>query len=237
MDQEKIKKALEAISKSGITVAGDLVLEKSVEYEVNNVEDGGIGIQIIYDKDKPLIKPQSDNKDVIENNLKSAEKNQRENAKVPDSSGINNPETTNTSLKQQKLDNNTPESKLILFLNRDWFNECTTDAGLYTLSWRSKYVKALMKEFGTRIAQGWAGVGTRNKQNLIKGHVIGALKKAGVIKGRNTDIARKALSIGVPPTDNEVKAIAAYMGHPQGNDESTQNPYRDWTDEYVEKTL
>ena len=40
MDQEKIKKALEAISKSGITVAGDLVLEKSVEYEVNNVEDG-----------------------------------------------------------------------------------------------------------------------------------------------------------------------------------------------------
>ena len=138
MDQEKIKKALEAISKSGITVAGDLVLEKSVEYEVNNVEDGGIGIQIIYDKDKPLIKPQSDNKDVIENNLKSAEKNQRENAKVPDSSGINNPETTNTSLKRQKLDKNTPESKLILFLNRDWFNECTTDAGLYTLSWRSK---------------------------------------------------------------------------------------------------
>lgn len=135
---------------------------------------------------------------------------------------------------QPKLDIKTPESKLILLLNRDWFNGCTTNATLYTPSWRSNYVKALMKEFGTRIAQGWAGVGTRNKQNLIKGHVIGALKKAGVIKGRNTDIARKALSIGVPPTDNEVKAIAAYMGHPQGNDESTQNPYRDWTKKYVE---
>ena len=38
--------ALEAISKSGIKVAGDLVLEKHVEHEVANVEAGGIGIQI-----------------------------------------------------------------------------------------------------------------------------------------------------------------------------------------------
>jgi hypothetical protein len=47
MNQEDLQKALEAISKGGIHVAGDLVLEKKVEYEVNNVEDGGIGIQII----------------------------------------------------------------------------------------------------------------------------------------------------------------------------------------------
>ena len=47
MNQEDIKKALEAIGKGGIHVAGDLVLEKKVEYEVNNVENGGIGIQII----------------------------------------------------------------------------------------------------------------------------------------------------------------------------------------------
>ena len=47
MNQEDIQKALEALGKSGINVAGDLVLEKKVEYEVNNVEDGGIGIQII----------------------------------------------------------------------------------------------------------------------------------------------------------------------------------------------
>jgi len=38
--------ALEAISKSSIKVAGDLVLEKHVEHEVANVESGGIGIQI-----------------------------------------------------------------------------------------------------------------------------------------------------------------------------------------------
>ena len=38
--------ALEVIGKSGIKVAGDLVLEKHVEHEVANVEPGGIGIQI-----------------------------------------------------------------------------------------------------------------------------------------------------------------------------------------------
>lgn len=47
MNQEEIKKALEALGKGSITVAGDLVLEKHVEHEVNNVEAGGIGIQIV----------------------------------------------------------------------------------------------------------------------------------------------------------------------------------------------
>ena len=46
MTQEEMQKALEAIGKSGITVQGDLVLEKKVEYEIGNVEAGGIGIQI-----------------------------------------------------------------------------------------------------------------------------------------------------------------------------------------------
>lgn len=50
MNQEDIQKALEALGKSGINVAGDLVLEKHVEHEVNNVEAGGIGIQIINGK-------------------------------------------------------------------------------------------------------------------------------------------------------------------------------------------
>lgn len=143
---------------------------------------------------------------------------------------------TANDARPPKLDMKTPESKLILLISRDWFNEFTTDAVIYTPSWRSKYVKALMKEFGAKIATGWTGTGTRNKQNLIKGHVLGALKKAGVIRGSNTDIARKALIIGIPPTENEIKKIAAYMGHPQGNDESKQNPYQDWTNEYVENT-
>ena len=46
MKKEDLMAALEAISKGGIKVAGDLVLEKHVEHEVANVEAGGIGIQI-----------------------------------------------------------------------------------------------------------------------------------------------------------------------------------------------
>ena len=40
------KELLEKILKSGITVQGDLVMEKHVENEIGNVESGGIGIQI-----------------------------------------------------------------------------------------------------------------------------------------------------------------------------------------------
>lgn len=51
MKKEDYQAALEAISKSGIIVKGDLVLEKKVDYEVANVENGGIGIQINNRKD------------------------------------------------------------------------------------------------------------------------------------------------------------------------------------------
>lgn len=46
------KEFLEKILKSGITVQGDLVLEKHVENEVGNVEAGGIGIQIVHGSGK-----------------------------------------------------------------------------------------------------------------------------------------------------------------------------------------
>lgn len=59
MTREELQNALEAIGKGGIQVAGDLVVEKHVEYEVNNVEDGGIGIQIINGKEEPQSEPQS----------------------------------------------------------------------------------------------------------------------------------------------------------------------------------
>ena len=84
MKQEKLQKTLEALAKSGITVAGDLVLEKKVEYEVSNVENGGIGIQIINDgKETPLtvhdkevkstLEKLEEEKDEDEDDLPSAE--------------------------------------------------------------------------------------------------------------------------------------------------------------------
>ena len=46
MKEENIEKALEMIRRSGVTVGGDLVLEKHVDKEIGNVEKGGIGIMI-----------------------------------------------------------------------------------------------------------------------------------------------------------------------------------------------
>ena len=44
---------MEMLGKSGIHVAGDLVLEKHVENEIGNVENGGVGIQINNYEKKP----------------------------------------------------------------------------------------------------------------------------------------------------------------------------------------
>lgn len=52
MKQEDIQKVLEVLGKGGINVAGDFVVSKHVEYEVNNVETGGIGIQIVNGKEE-----------------------------------------------------------------------------------------------------------------------------------------------------------------------------------------
>ena len=66
MDKEELQKTLEAIGKGGINVAGDLVLEKHVDYEVNNVEAGGIGIQINNGREKSLTASDEDIKEAIE---------------------------------------------------------------------------------------------------------------------------------------------------------------------------
>ena len=71
MKQENLRKTLEAVAKSGITVNGDFVLEKHVEYEIGNVENGGIGIQVNNGKDEPIAKSDKDIKAVIEALLKA----------------------------------------------------------------------------------------------------------------------------------------------------------------------
>ena len=77
MNKEDMMAALEAIGKSGIIVKGDLVLEKKVEYEVANVENGGIGIQINSSKDVPLSVSDKDIKAAIEALLKTRDDDDR----------------------------------------------------------------------------------------------------------------------------------------------------------------
>lgn len=47
MDLDEIQKALDLAKQTGIHVQGDFVMKKEVQYEVNNVEAGGIGIQVV----------------------------------------------------------------------------------------------------------------------------------------------------------------------------------------------
>ena len=54
------KELLEKILKGGITVQGDLVMEKHVENEIGNVEAGGIGIQINHGAQQPQPKKAHD---------------------------------------------------------------------------------------------------------------------------------------------------------------------------------
>lgn len=44
---------IKQMAQGGITVQGDLVMEKHVGYEVSNVEAGGIGIQVVNGEVKP----------------------------------------------------------------------------------------------------------------------------------------------------------------------------------------
>lgn len=53
MTKEEQQKLLDAIGKSGIFIAGDMVFEKNVENEIGNVEPGGIGLQINYAEPQP----------------------------------------------------------------------------------------------------------------------------------------------------------------------------------------
>ena len=66
MNPEEIQEALKMLGKTGITVNGDLVLEKHVEHEIGNVEAGGIGIQINNGKNDALTIADNDVKTAIQ---------------------------------------------------------------------------------------------------------------------------------------------------------------------------
>jgi hypothetical protein len=71
MDFEEIQKALNLARQTGIHVQGDLVMKKEVQYEVNNVEAGGIGIQVQNGANASVEKPPTDEENEIVAELKT----------------------------------------------------------------------------------------------------------------------------------------------------------------------
>lgn len=71
MDFDEIQKALDLAKQMGIHVQGDFVMKKEVEYEVNNVEAGGIGIQVVNGGKSSEEKPLTEEEKEIVSELKN----------------------------------------------------------------------------------------------------------------------------------------------------------------------
>ena len=62
-----MQRVLEALGRGNITVAGDLVVEKNISYEVGTVEAGGIGFQFVNGSQQtPLTATDKDIKEALE---------------------------------------------------------------------------------------------------------------------------------------------------------------------------
>ena len=147
------------------------------------------------------------------------------------------PATTNNLLEPKSTSSfvGPPESKPGLnyfapkrilqdLLAMEWFDKVSTDKKRFTLAWRNKLIEDLMaSDCRDEVAKAWANKDLRLQ---IKGHVMGALTKAGVfLKNKYTPIAR--IYYGTREDSKESDTLAKYMG------EYKKTYYGDWIVEYV----
>jgi len=115
-----------------------------------------------------------------------------------------------------------PELHLTRLLTGDWFAELRTDER-YDKDWCRTFVGSLMaSEHRDAIARGWAVKG-RSKKDVIRGHIVGCLKDAGVLKHSYDAIAKAIWG------DEKFRTHGIYLG------KGKKEPYADWIREYVEK--
>ena len=128
--------------------------------------------------------------------------------------------------RNDRLDLNYFAPKRILqdLLAMEWFDKVSTDKKRFTLAWRNKLIEDLMaSDCRDEVAKAWANKDLRLQ---IKGHVMGALTKAGVfLKNKYTPIAR--IYYGTCEDSKESDTLAKYMG------EYKKTYYGDWIVEYV----
>ena len=118
-----------------------------------------------------------------------------------------------------------PMKHLQVMLCEEWFDKVSTDKKMYTRAWRETLVLELMKsEHGDYIARKWSD---KTQRLQIKGHVVGALKEAGVLKGSDLAVARAYLGKEEKDLSKEVKTFAKYMGNWQ------RWPFAEWIQNYA----
>lgn len=131
--------------------------------------------------------------------------------------------------KEKKLNYTSPTIALQRMLEGDWFDNVSTDKGLYSKEWRTKLVADLMAStHGAYIARLWVH---EDKRATIKGRLIGTLVGAGVLSTNKSAVARAYLGYSDNTRDEdekrEVNTLGKYIG------QWKKEPYADWVRDYV----
>lgn len=117
-----------------------------------------------------------------------------------------------------------PKKNLQVLLSEEWFDKVSMDKKRFTVVWRNQLIEDLMaSDCRDEVAEAWANKDLRLQ---VKGHVMGALSTAGVLKKSALAVARIYYGTGADNT-KEVKTLAKYMG------DSRKTHYADWIKEYV----
>lgn len=171
MDIEELKAIIKELGINGPLAAGDFVLEKNVEYEIDNVEAGGIGIQIINGNTANTNTPATETPEI------------HTDIDTPASEDSCEPEPGNPTINREPA-----RERLKEVLTDDRIDSLLSDSR-YTVGWRNTFVDSLMaSEHGEEIARNWA---KEDKHNKIMAHVIGTLADAGVFTGTYNAISKK----------------------------------------------
>lgn len=120
--------------------------------------------------------------------------------------------------QQRELNYFAPANSLKRLLKGSWFAEVRSKDD-YGEEWTDKFIDALMQsEHRDQIALEW---GKEDKPLQIKGHIVGLLKDAGVLKGSYDKIA-EIISLTQNP-----RTFSKYMGA------GKKQPFADWVKCYV----
>lgn len=121
-----------------------------------------------------------------------------------------------------------PKRNLQDLLAMEWFDKVSMDKKRFTVAWRNQLIEDLMaSDCRDEVAEAWANKDLRLQ---VKGHVMGALSTAGVLKKSALAVARMYYGTGADNT-KEAKTLAKYMG------DSRKVYYTDWIVEYVNNSV
>lgn len=132
-------------------------------------------------------------------------------------------------------------AELKSLLKEPWFDKFSADKNKYTPAWRELFIdELLVSSFGKAITDDWENT-ARNRQNIIKGNIIGCLKEANVFTSKATGlgIARAILYPNEMPAkidrvtadehQKKCKTLSSYIG------KCRNEKYYYWILEYVGK--